>query len=87
MTVVCQAAFGAVGKTATAPAMSLPFLRREWAARSWRSRIVGGTKSLSYSWRVGAQRTGRTVGPGEPPDEPEIASCMSDTAFWILLVH
>jgi hypothetical protein len=89
MTAVCQSAFGAVGETATARALSLPFLRREWAGRSWRSRVVRWAKSLvlSYSWRAGAKPAEGTGGPGEPPDESEIASCMSDPAFWMLLVH
>jgi hypothetical protein len=88
MVVVYQSAFGAVG-AATAQAVSLPFLRREWAGRSWRSRVLGWAKSpvMSHSWRAGAKPTKRTGGPGEPPDEAEIASCMSDPAFWMLLVH
>jgi hypothetical protein len=89
MIVVCQSAFGAVGETATARAMSLLFLKPEWSGRSWRSRVIRWAKSavMSYPWRAGAKPTKRTGGPGEPPDEAEIASCMSDPAFWMLLLH
>ena len=89
MIVVCQSAFSLVGETATARTMSLPFLRREWTGRSWRVPVIRWAKSpfISYSWRAGAKPAERTGGPGEPPDESEIASCMSDPAFWMLLVH
>ena len=88
MIVVCQSAFGVIGETATARAMSLPFLRRELAGRSWRGRVIRWAKSpfISYSWRAGAKPPERTGGPGEP-DESEITSCMTDPAFWMLLVH
>jgi hypothetical protein len=86
MSVVCQSAFGATG---IARAMSLPGRRREWAGRSWRSRVIRWAKSLvmSHSWRAGTKPAEHTGGPGEPPGDSEIASCMSDPAFWMLLIH
>jgi hypothetical protein len=53
--------------------------RRETEKRSGRTLA----KSLMARPDPG-QRTG---GPGEPPDEVESANCMSDLAFWMLLVH
>jgi len=89
MIAVYQSAFGAVGETATTRAMSSPFLRGEWIGRGCRSHVVRWTKLsvMSYLWRAAAKRTERTGGPGEPPDESGIISCMSDPAFWMLLVH
>jgi hypothetical protein len=88
MSAICPSVFGALGRNSNYPSLPSPLLRREWTTPSWRSRVFGWVKSLfgSYPRRALAEPTKRTGGPGEPPGEFEIASCMDDPVFWMMVL-
>jgi len=78
MSAICPSIFGALGRNSSYLSLPPPLLRREWTNRSRRGRVFGWVKSL-----FGSTRT--TGGPEEPPDESDIASCMEDPLFWMLV--
>jgi hypothetical protein len=89
MTAVFQFAFAAAGETITASAQPPRLLRRALTSRSWRGRVSGWARTLfgSHLPSPPVEPTARTGGPGgEPPDESEIASCMEDPTFWMMVL-
>jgi hypothetical protein len=87
MSAICPSIFGALGRNSNYPSLPPPLLRREWTNRSRRGRVFGWVKSLfgSYPRHSLAEPTRTTGGPEEPPDESDIASCMEDPLFWMLV--